>query len=123
MSFLGSYALANPEVVCGSSTRLRPSGFPYVASIKTVMLKKKGRNVAQLASVYKGRKLVYHQYVVRSQAGGGLIYSSPNDDFRLTLPAQADGDTLANFRAVISTRGGDTMVANGQFPCRKQDKI
>jgi hypothetical protein len=108
----------NIEMWCGSPGTKGRNDFPYVAAIRNYQPKK--GHFRQIVTIYKDGKPVMKNYVSKIYKGSEAIYASADQDFKLDLTSQSSVNSLADFRAVIHERDGDTLVANGQFPCHRQ---
>lgn len=104
----------NIEVWCGALSTSERSEFPYLAAIRNVKLKK-GRH-ARIAEIYKGRKVVFRQYVTKNNQSGGTTYVAPGELFSLKMTH----GSIAQFQAVISDGQADELISNGQYQCYPQ---
>jgi hypothetical protein len=107
----------NIEMWCGAPATKGRNDFPYVAAIRNYQPKK--GHFKQIVTIYKYGRPVMKNYVSKQYRGSEAIYASADEDFKLDL-SQDSTNSLADFRAVIHEKDGDTLVANGQFPCHKQ---
>lgn len=109
------------EVWCGAPTKSL-TGFPYMTSIRTYKSKKHHGKQFEVATVYKNGHIVAKNYVFKTKEGMGMSYRSSDNDFNLNLSTQTALDGTAAFRAVVHEKDGDTMIANGEFPCHRPTK-
>ena len=107
------------EMWCGSPSSSHSSVFPYMASIRTFHSKKHHGKSFEVATIYKGGRLVSKNYVYKTSQGIGMSYVSADNDFSLNLPSHDSLDSTAAFRAVLHQRDGDTLIANGEFMCHR----